>query len=270
MRQLLLATAILIGILPHSARAQSCPTTLPVPATPTDIACFTVNKPVTLKCGTSLSPAMCNAFNVSALNNGLVTVSGYSYLSAIGFCAVVADIGIGPRIFDFCPMGCFAADAQIASTVTSDGRAHYVAAGSVTLHSSLMSMADEASIGDVVLAPQSVKRMVSGPESEPLVVFALANGRTLRVTSHHPMVLDSGEIIEASQVKSKMSFVGLDGRSVKVSAITREKPVADVFNFVTQGDTQLSHIIVAEGVLVGDLTIQDELASEESSIGLRR
>ena len=67
-----------------------------------------------------------------------------------------------------------------------------------------------------------------------------------------------------------MSFVRLDGQPVKVTAIAREKPTADVFNFETAGATHMSHIIVAEGVLVGDLKIQDELADEEGSIALRR
>jgi hypothetical protein len=240
-----------------------------VPANATDIACFT-NKPVSLRCASGIDVTTCAVLNNTARNAGLVTQDGYNYLLSVSFCAIVADFGLGPKIFDFCPLGCFAADAQIASTVASDGKAEYVSAASVAPQSLLVSMADEASIGDVVLAPQSVKRIVAGPEDKELFVFALANGRTLRVTSHHPMVLDSGKIIEASQVNSKMSFVGLDGRSVKVTAITREKPVADVFNFVTGGDTQLSHIIVAEGILVGDLKIQNELADEESSIGLRR
>jgi hypothetical protein len=90
------------------------------------------------------------------------------------------------------------------------------------------------------------------------------------VTQHHPMILASGQIIEASQVDRAMAFVGLDGNPVAIKSITREQAIGDVFNFQTAGDTQLSHVIVAEGILVGDLKLQNELEAEQSSIQLRR
>jgi hypothetical protein len=242
---------------------------VPVPANETDIACYT-NKPVGQRCATAIDQTVCDFLNNTALSNNLITQGGFDFLQNVSFCAIVQDLGQGFRIFDFCPKGCFAADTQIASSVASDGLADYVPARSVAPNSTLLSLTDDASFSDVLLAPQSVKRIVLGPEDAALFVFTLANGRTLRVTQHHPMVLDSGEIVAARKVSPKMSFVGLDGQPVKVTAIAREKPTADVFNFETAGATHLSHIIVAEGVLVGDLKIQDELADEEGSIALRR
>ncbi len=67
-----------------------------------------------------------------------------------------------------------------------------------------------------------------------------------------------------------MSFVGIDGESVAITSITRENAIDDVFGFQTAGETQLSHIIAAEGVLVGDLKLQNELALEDGSIAIRR
>lgn len=268
MRQLLLASALLIGLWPQSARAQ-CPAVIPVPANETQIACYT-NKPVGQRCATAIDQTVCDFLNNTALSNGLITQGGFNFLNQVSFCAIVMDLGQGFRVFDFCPKGCFAADTQIASSVASDGLAGYVPARSVAPKSTVVSMTDDASFSNLLLAPLSVKRIVLGPEDADLFVFALANGHTLRVTQHHPMVLDSGEIVQASQVNQKMSFVGLDGQPVAVTSITREKPTADVFNFETEGDTQLSHIIVAEGVLVGDLKIQNELSDEEGSIALRR
>jgi hypothetical protein len=272
MRRSLLVSAILIGLWTHAAHAQ-CPAAIPAPADSTAVACFTVNKPVAQRCATAVSPADCDAFNAMAWNAGLLTPDGLSYLNDILFCAIVVSIppGAPPRIYDFCPRGCFAADTQLLSSFKSaGGAADYVQASSVAPKSTLLSLTDDASLSDIILAPQSVKRVVLGPEDADLFVFALENGRTLRVTQHHPMVLDNGKIVEASQVGPGMSFVGIDGQSVTVTAITREKPTADVFNFETAGDTKLSHIIVAEGVLVGDLKIQNELASEQASIDLRR
>jgi len=268
MRKLLFTSALVIGLWSQSAHAQ-CPAVIPVPANETQIACYT-NKPVGQRCATAIDQTVCDFLNNTALSNNLITQGGFAFLQSVSFCAIVQDLGQGFKIFDFCPKGCFAADTQIASSLAGDGLAGYTAARSVAPKSTVVGMTSDASLGNVILAPLSVKRIVLGPEDAELFVFTLANGHALRVTQHHPMVLDSGEIIQAMQVGPKMSFVGLDGKSVAVTSITREKPTADVFNFETEGDTQLTHIIVAEGVLVGDLKIQNELSDEEGSIALRR
>jgi hypothetical protein len=252
-----------------------CPTTACTPALPghansLDVACFTTAKPTITRCPTALAPAVCDAGNLDALNRGLLTSDGYRLLVNAGFCAIVNDLGQGPAIFDFCARGCVTASTRILADLPAGGRARYAPAASVKPRGTLMSVADDAGAGEVVLASQPVKRVVHGPEEVDLVVFALANGATLRVTQHHPMVLDNGTIIEAARVDPRSSFLGSDGRPVAITAITREKAVEDVFNFETAGETQLSHVIVAEGVLTGDLKLQDELESEQHAIELRR
>ena len=268
MRQLLLVPVLLAGLYPATADAQ-CPAVIPRPATQPDVACYTLNKPVNQRCATAIEPAVCTFLNNTALSQGLVTADAFTYLQNIGFCAIVNDFGTGYRIFDFCPVGCFATNTQILSSISPDGKASYLAAQSVLPDSPLLSMAED-SLANVVLTPQQVKRVVYGAEDADLFVFHLSNGSTLKVTSHHPMVLDTGKLIEASKVEPRMKFVGYNGRSVAIKAITREAPIGDVYNFETRGDSQLNHIIVAEGVLVGDLKIQHELSDEAGSIGLRR
>lgn len=269
MRRLLLFSAALSGLWAHSAHAQ-CPAAIPAPADQNAVFCFTENKPIATRCATAIDPTTCDNLNAIAWNGGLLTPDGLSYLQQIGFCAVVGQPPLPFAIYDFCPRGCFAADTQILSGARSAEGPLYVAASAVEPNSSVLTMADDASLGDLSLATHSVKRIVLGPEDLALFVFALSNGHTLRVTQHHPMVLDDGKIIEARQVTPGMSFVGVDGATVAVTAITREETPADVFNFDTGSETMLGHIIVAEGVLVGDLKIQNELESEQASIDLRR
>jgi len=225
---------------------------------------------VNQRCATAIEPTVCTFLNNTALSQGLVTQGGYDLLGTVHFCAIVNNLGAGFRIFDFCPEGCFAADTQVLGSVKSDGLASYTPAAMLSPGGQLVTLADDSSLGDVALTAQDIKRIVFGPEEGQLFVFTLANGHTLKVTTHHPMVLDSGKLVEASKVEPGSSFIGLDGRSVAVVQITREKPTADVFNFETAGHTQLSHIIVAEGVLTGDLKIQNELSDEDDAIGVRR
>lgn len=270
-RLLITMTVGMIGLWANPARAQ-CPAAIPAPADAFHVQCFTINKPVATRCATFITPDECTGFNNAALNAGLLTADGFAELERINFCAINFPPfpGAPPRIFDFCPEGCFAADTQILSTVSSFGEANYVAAESLSPKSPLMSLADTASFDEIVLAQASTKQVVKGPEEAELFVFALANGRYLRVTMNHPMVLDNGQIIEAHRVQPKMAFVGLDGRSVAINSITREQPTADVYNFDTGGATDMSHIIVAEGVLTGDLKIQNALKDEQGEIERRR
>src|SRR5262245_11184991 len=111
MRKVLLATALLIGLWSHAARAQ-CPAVVPVPANENDIACYT-NKPVGQRCATAIDQTVCDFLNNTALSQGLITQGGYDFLQGVAFCAIVMDMGQGYKIFDFCPKGCFAADTQI-------------------------------------------------------------------------------------------------------------------------------------------------------------
>ena len=247
-----------------------CTNALPTPADSFDCQCKTVNIDPTKRCSGALPLDSCYAMISSAFSFGLITSDAVTFLQNSGFCPVVIDLGAGPAIFDFCPAGCFAAATQILTSVPGDGEAGYTAASRITSQATLMSMADEASLSEVTVTASSIKRIVHGPEQPPLYVFLLANGATLRVTQHHPMVLDNGRIIEANQVDPQMSFIGVDGESVAIKSITREVATDEVFNFQTAGDTQLSHIIVAEGILVGDLRLQNELEAEQGAIELRR
>lgn len=267
MRQFLVL-AVVLGAWQHTAHA--CPDPIPRPSTETDIQCYTIDKPVNVRCATAINPTVCSFLNNTALNEGLVTQGGFNYLGQIGFCAIVNNLGDGDKIYDFCPVGCFAADTQMLTGMTLEGRLSYALAAALKPQGTLISMTDGASLDDVVLGPQHIKRTVYGPETQPLYVFALSNGQTLKVTQHHPMVLDSGKIVEAQLIAPGMSFVGLDGEPVAVAAVGRERATSDVFNFETTSSSALGHIIVAEGVLVGDLKLQNELADEGEAIGLRR
>jgi hypothetical protein len=249
---------------------RQCTAALPTPADAFDVECKTTGIAPSARCQQPFPPDFCIAevHRAGALN--LLTSDAVTFLLNIGYCPLIMDTSSGPRIFSFCPAGCFAADTRVLTSVSHRGKPGYTPASKITSRDTLMTMADEARLDDVTLATLSIKRIVSGPEKPQLYVFGLASGATLRVTQHHPMVLDDGTILEASRVDRNMSFVGISGESVAITSIAREPAIGDVFNFETTGDTQLSHVIVAEGVLVGDLKLQNELAAEEESIKLRR
>jgi len=98
-----LAATMSLGLAADLPDAQ-CPTSLPVPADATDIACIIASRGPSETCAVLISPSTCSALTENALNAGLVTVVGHDWLIAFGWCPIVFDIGTGPQIFGFCPL----------------------------------------------------------------------------------------------------------------------------------------------------------------------
>jgi hypothetical protein len=243
----------------------TCPVTYPVPTNAAVCMCKTTSPNVSPRCN-NVPPNVCTALIANALAIGLITADAQAYLLSHGFCPIV----IAGVLTDLCPNGCFEGDTQILTGMTSDGDARYTAAAELLPSHPLVTLSDKSGMDAFDLVSRPISRVVYGPEKPALFAFSLSNGSTLRVTSHHPMVLDSGIIVEAAKVELGAAFVGIDGEPVLVKAINREPATGDVFNFETRGDGQLGHVMAAEGVLVGDLKLQNELAAEETLIALRR
>jgi hypothetical protein len=221
--------------------------------------------------GGDVTPAACAGLRQTALTLMLITTDAFNWLASLDYCPVVVlDAGNVAHLTGVCSRGCFAGDTEMLTGCADGGEACTTPASQLTADDTLMSLTDQSSVPNIKLEPRSIGRTVRGPEEPPLFVFALGNGSTLRVTQHHPMVLANGSIVEASHVDRGAAFAGSNGKPVAVTSISRERTKGDVYNFETASNTQLGHIIVAEGVLVGDLKLQNNVAFEERSIELRR
>jgi hypothetical protein len=243
----------------------TCPVAFPVPTNAAVCMCKTAPPHTSPRCN-NVPPNVCTALITNAVAIGLITADAQAFLVNNGFCPIV----IAGVLTDLCPNGCFDGDTQILTGTTKDGGASYASAAELAPGHTLATLSDASGLDAFDLVSRPISRAVRGPEEPALFAFSLSNGSTLRVTSHHPMVLDSGVIVEAAKVELGAAFVGIDGEPVFVKAIAREPATGDVFNFETRGDGQLGHVMAAEGVLVGDLKLQNELAAEESLIALRR
>ncbi|WP_141736085.1 Hint domain-containing protein [Oligoflexus tunisiensis] len=148
------------------------------------------------------------------------------------------------------PEGCFAKDTQIR---LPDGR-------DVSIQS--------LKAGDKVWNPLlkravSVAKVVRGPENKPL--YQIVQGdRTVRVTQTHPFVTPLG-LIPASQLRVGDLIQSEDGRWAAVDAVVKEtqKYDDDVFNLELAADayTEAAHMVVANGIMSGDLFLQKRVQS---------
>jgi len=146
--------------------------------------------------------------------------------------------------------GCFPPGVRIA---TGDG--------------STSKRVEEISAGDILWNPVlksgfKVLTISEGREKKDLVVVR-AGAQTLKMTTEHPVLTKGGMKQAIELVRGDIVLDG-SGREVAVEAITREpaQPGLSVLNFILERSGNAHDgLLLADGLVVGDLTIQRGLAA---------
>ena len=133
----------------------------------------------------------------------------------------------------------------------------------LTLISGESITAAEVSAGDVLLNPISgegvrVLQVIEGPEELPLVGIAFEGGY-LRVSQDHPVLTDTG-LKAARDVTSDDKIFDKDRKAQQVTRVSL-LPVDEgqrVINFILSVNSKddADHMLVADGVIAGDLILQ--------------
>lgn len=213
--------------------------------------------------------AQCEAIRTEALKVGCIDQPTYNRLKAEGrFPACVVATFVGD-----CPCGCFAPETLIDVLSKRNGEAALIAAAELFGNSGryvLSSLEDNASLSSPRFVSRTIANATGGDESRPLVRVVLRDGQILRLTEKHPVLKASGEMTTARELTKGDTLVNREGGMVPIEVVDREKYKGQVYNFETNGESLASHIIVAEGVLVGDLAWQNSLEEELGGIAIRQ
>lgn len=110
-----------------------------------------------------------------------------------------------------------------------------------------------------------IKRVVAGPESKPVIRFETADGRKLTVTTEHPLITNKG-LRMAKEISIGEELKTHDGKFTAIKGISTKKYNDDVINFEVEGEFQSDHLVIAEGLISGDLYLQNKLATDKKSI----
>ncbi len=221
------------------------------------------------RCGEGLSPGDCDFFNAQAEAHQLLQADALAWVRAQNLCAIVSTLpGNRTMLTGICAVGCFESSMRLM-TVAAAGERAWIPASRITYADQLGALAADATLESPVLEPKPIDMMSKGKERNELFKFILTNGVQLKVTQHHGMVLSDGRVVEAQNVAVGHSFVDVDGTPVRVAAIEREATASNVYNFRVKGSTPQEHVIAAEGILIGDLRWQADLARENASIAAR-
>jgi hypothetical protein len=158
-----------------------------------------------------------------------------------------------------CERGCFDGETRIRMADGRDEPVRRIRAGSMVFNPALRKGV-------------RVRRVTAGPELVPMVELALGKG-TLRVTRHHPVRTKRG-LLRAEEVRVGDALVTGAKRPVAVSAIRRPslKVHEVVWNFELDvpGDRERDHLVLANGVVTGDLVLQRKLQARQGSAAVAR
>jgi hypothetical protein len=235
-----------------------------------DVAQFieTANRDLSRCANRPLSPQQCKARLDHAFSLNLLTQRAYDWALQNGYFPVVDTFGDYPEIGAVCKCGCFDPETLISARL--NGVVLDVAAADITKQHQLLALQSDATRQTLHQDYRGINLITKGPEEAPLYRFVLSNGKQLAVTQHHGMVLNDGRVVAAKDVTTTDQFIAANGDVVAIDAIERVSVETDVVNFETHGDSDLNHIIVAEGVLVGDLVWQNQRAADLGRVTIRQ
>ncbi|WP_141733789.1 Hint domain-containing protein [Oligoflexus tunisiensis] len=149
-------------------------------------------------------------------------------------------------------LGCFEANTKIRMADGSDKPIHQL-------------KLDDQVWNPIRQKAMPIRRITPGPEKIPLWSIQTEAGQ-VRVTSKHPFLTPTG-IKAAEQLKAGDRIFGANGEETIRTVMEEKSPPAEwVWNFEMATDSKdpADHAILADGVVTGDLYLQEQLAKSQS------
>lgn len=171
------------------------------------------------------------------------------------FYAYLAPSCVRTLINDRDGCGCFAADTKIMMGDRTERAASEIRVGDLVWNPKLE-------------RPQAVKRVVRGPELVPMFSLTI-DGSKLLVTGGHPFLTQRG--LQPAHKLAAGDRI-MDGASVSVVEAVEVQPADKanppvVWNFELEGGSSPSeHYVLANGVMTGDLYLQESLAGSKDAV----
>jgi hypothetical protein len=222
------------------------------------------------RCNPGLSTipsARCQAVTNSAKNEeGCINAEEHSYAISHG---VIVHC-VGEDIVSACPCSCFDSSTNILST-DENGNYTWLNVTEFKAGKSVVTLSEESTVSDLTLKNNTTSYKTQGLDAKPLLVLESEDGNILKVTGDHGVLLADGRMIAAKDLKVDDSFISFPGQPVKVQKITRAPASGgEVHNILVDTKLKQEHLVIANGIVVGDLLWQNSLGSELNSVLLRQ
>ncbi len=159
---------------------------------------------------------------------------------------------------DLCPRpavrtdGCFAKGTQISMTKDA----------AVPIEK--LNPGDRVLLADGRLS--KITKMTAGPETIPMIMIETSRGQKLMVTTEHPLLTNQG-MKRAEHITISDRLKAADGQFVKIVSVTRKAFTENVYNFELEGRADADHLVIAEGLVSGELYLQNKMAPKGGTAG---
>ncbi len=219
-----------------------------------------------------LTPRECAESREMAYNNGEGCLSLDEYWQS-GQAALYTQCmslrGKTDRLGTACPCSCFEGDVKILAASSPHTKPEWIRARDFTEDNAAVTLADDSRHNALGFVQRKTFYTTKGPEEAPLFVIQTKDGRELALTQHHALLLADGRITHARDLKTSDKLMDQEGSAIEIADITRRKTHEDVYNFLTRSETKQGHLVIAEGLIVGDLAWQNMLDEESTAFDLR-
>lgn len=124
----------------------------------------------------------------------------------------------------------------------------------------LLTVSAESSLEKLAFSYKPVRhhiRSVIDGEHQ-IINFLTETGKVLKVTPNHPLVNGKGEMQRADKFNQGDFLVNIDGQKERIVALNNEQYHGKVYNLEIDSDLYTEKILVAQGLLSGDLSYQNE------------
>jgi hypothetical protein len=170
-------------------------------------------------------------------------------------------------IVGFCVGGCYTADQFISLSemdlpIAEALRSNEVAIKTLDEDSSLESLKYKE--GKVSMY---IKSIISGKHE--IMKIATETGKEIKVTLEHPLVNENGAFVEAGAVEVGSYLMNEFGEAEKVVSVEKTEIEGKVYNLETEGQKMTDKVIAAQGLLNGDVRVQNSKAAKLNQVLLR-
>jgi hypothetical protein len=225
------------------------------------------------RCGDDQIPyGDCPPYQTFAWNdgNGCINATEYNYAMGNAIAPLCAPFDRTTYV-GWCRCGCFEKTTTLRAIALSSGAEEQAVVSTIGADThEVFAMTEDSTWGAFSLEPRTLTATTVGDEELPLVWVRLANGVSLGLTTQHAVLLSSGVMVTAEALSTSDVLVAEDGQPVAITGIDRSPTTDPVYNVLTDaGLSHKGHLIVANGIVVGDIMWQNTLAADLGDVVVR-
>ncbi|MDI1429863.1 Hint domain-containing protein [Polyangium sorediatum] len=168
----------------------------------------------------------------------------------------------------FCESSCYTPDQE----VLFPGGYERIGDAVKALRPEIVTLSKDASLEKIAYTTNKVGSYTAELFDSTHVIFEIktASGGMLRVTDEHPLVDGSGKIVQAKALQKGDNLVKEDGQLDPVVSVERTTHFGKVYNVKPKTTDPVTHVLVAQGYLVGSSHFQNDYINYVNQIVLHR